>query len=154
MAGESMASKNIFEMPQFDGSSFKLLWKDTDISPALWQPMTATTIVFNREDYPLLIVVSKKTYYVGAEPMDSGESVSILVNDTLIGSPQTIDGGCQMAQASIIADTEQGREGFFRTATVVEEGLTISDAQWKYGTYNGDVDINCFVIPTQIYGIR
>ncbi len=150
-----MIVENVFEMSQFDGSSMELLWKNPN-SMRNTPPMSSQTIKFNRGEYPLLLVVARRVYLDGAgynQNVVNSASYSILVNDATFGRSQTINGDGQFIQTSLGGSTYT-YEGFLRTATVVEEGLTISDCKWKYGTYNGSVNINAFVIPYQIYGIR
>lgn len=153
----TMISEHIFEMPQFDGSSIKLLWKNTTIHPSALQQMNAQTIAFDYNDYSMLLVVAKKLYYVpgvSTEQLTSSAALCVLATD-LKDRSQIIGGGpCFVQNLSINISGNNAYEGFFRTATLVEEGLSISNAQWKYGSYAGPVNINCFVIPTLIYGIR
>lgn len=153
----TMISEHIFEMPQFDGSSIKLLWKNTTIHPSGLQQMNAQTITFDYSDYSMLLIVTKKLYYspgISTEELTGSTAICMLTPD-LDGKSQVL-GGCPrfIQNASINVSGNNTYEGFFRTATVTKEGLSISNAQWKYGTYTGPVNINCFVIPTMIYGIR
>lgn len=151
-----MIVENIFEMPQFDGSSIELLWKNPNIRTNVTQPMLSQTIEFDRGDYPLLLVVTRRSCVEGnsiSQAANNSASYSILVNEPTGNHPQMINGDGWLIQTKL-SGSQYAYEGFFRTATVVEEGLTISDCQWKYGTYPGSVNINSLVLPYQIYGIR
>lgn len=153
-----MIAENVFEMPQFDGSSIKLLWKNPDALTASPTPISTRTVEFDRGDYPLLLVVSKVPYVSNTSSTITQDaaysaSYSVLINEPTGNHPQIIGGDPWFVQTAL-SGSQQYYEGFFRTATVVENGLTISDCQWKYGTYEGSVNINRIVIPYQIYGIR
>lgn len=148
-----MINENVFEMPQFDGSSYRLLWQ----APRAVTVMGATTIEFDRGDYPLLLVVSKRVYNypnMSQNEIDNLTALNVLVN-TANDESQVIGGTPYVIPFNTVnAEGYKICEGFFRTATVVDKGLSISEAQWKYGTYTGSTHINYFVIPTMIYGIR
>lgn len=151
-----MIVENVFEMPQFDGSSIELLWKNPDVLTARTPPMSSQTIEFDRGDYPLLLVVTRRSYVEGtsiSQAANNSASYSILVNEPTGNHPQMINSDGWFIQTKL-SGSQYSYEGFYRSATVVNKGLTIGDCQWKYGTYGGSVNINSLVIPYQIYGIR
>jgi hypothetical protein len=146
-----MINENNFDIAQVYGSSCELLWKQANLQTPMG--MNAGIIEFDRGDYPLLLVVTARVHYTpGQTGADPYRLFSIIPNRV---SPMlhVIGGNSQFAQ-NFPVSSGSPYEGFYRIATVVENGLEISACQWKYGTYRGSTNINNFATPVLIYGIR
>ena len=146
-----MINENNFDIAQVFGSSCELLWKNTKLSNPTG--MSATTIEFDRGDYPLLLVVSARVWYAtGQTGADPYRLFSMIPNQ--VSSMRHVIGGNPQFVQNVSLSANSPYEGFFRTATVVENGLEMSACRCKYGTYSGSANINNFSIPVLIYGIR
>ena len=155
-----MSSENFFEISPTDNSALDLLWSrngSNALRPTTWYAVGPGTIEFDRRDYKLLLVVSRRVYLENTALTESvHKSASYTILDNSLVSPNVIQPieGLKSYQYGIDGSSGPLVDTFYRPAYIVENGLYIGDCQLMHGTFGATFNLNNLVIPCQIYGIR